>query len=112
MRLGFIGTGTMGNPMVRCLLEAGHQVKVNDLNREATTALCELGATWAETPQETAEHSQVVFTSLPGPTQVEAVLIDMGGFLGMGEHRVAMSMDALSFASDESTEDPGDFSLL
>ena len=76
MRLGFIGIGTMGSPMVRCLLQAGHQVKVNDLNREATTALCELGATWAETPQETAEHSQVVFTSLPGPTQVEAVLVN------------------------------------
>ncbi|SDI37995.1 PRC-barrel domain-containing protein [Salipiger marinus] len=44
--------------------------------------------------------------------QVEAVLIDMGGFLGMGEHRVAMSMDALSFASDESTEDPGDFFVV
>ena len=76
MRLGFIGIGTMGSPMVRCLLQAGHQVKVNDLNRDATTALCELGATWAETPQETAEHSQVVFTSLPGPTQVEAVLVN------------------------------------
>ena len=76
MRLGFIGTGTMGNPMVRCLLQAGHQVKVNDLNREATTALCELGASWAETPQEAAQQSQVVFTSLPGPTQVEAVLLN------------------------------------
>lgn len=83
MRLGFIGTGTMGNPMVRCLLEAGHQVKVNDLNREATTALCELGATWAESPQEAADHSQVVFTSLPGPTQVEAVLLNPeNGILG------------------------------
>ena len=76
MRLGFIGTGTMGNPMVRCLLEAGHQVNVNDLRREATTSLCELGATWAETPRETAEGSQVVLTSLPGPTQVEEVLLN------------------------------------
>ena len=102
MRLGFIGTGTMGDPMVRCLLEAGHQVKVNDLNREATTALCELGATWAETPQETAEHSQVVFTSLPGPTQVEAVLMNpesgILAALGSGSAFIDMTTNAPSVA--------------
>ena len=76
MRLGFIGTGTMGNPMVRCLLEAGYQVAVNDLRRGATANLCELGATWAETPREAADASEVVFTSLPGPTQVEEVLLN------------------------------------
>ena len=76
MKLGFIGTGTMGNPMVRCLLEAGHQVAVNDLRREATTDLCEMGATWAETPATASEGSQIVFTSLPGPAQVEAVLLN------------------------------------
>lgn len=43
MRVGFVGTGTMGNLMVCCLLEAGHQVTVHDLRREATTTLCERG---------------------------------------------------------------------
>ena len=76
MRLGFIGTGTMGNPMVKCLLEAGHEVAVNDLRREATTDLCEMGATWAETPAQASEGRQVVITSLPGPAQVEAVLLN------------------------------------
>ncbi|MCZ6874825.1 MAG: NAD(P)-binding domain-containing protein [bacterium] len=33
MQLGFVGTGTMGDPMVRCLLEAGHTVTVNDRRR-------------------------------------------------------------------------------
>ena len=42
MRLGFIGTGTMGNPMARCLIEAGHQLTVHDTRREATTNLCEM----------------------------------------------------------------------
>ena len=39
MELGFIGTGTMGNPMARCLIEAGHQLTVHDLRRENTTNL-------------------------------------------------------------------------
>ncbi|MEC8858141.1 MAG: NAD(P)-binding domain-containing protein, partial [Chloroflexota bacterium] len=43
MNLGFIGTGTMGNPMVRCLIDAGHRLTVHDVRREATTNLCEMG---------------------------------------------------------------------
>ena len=57
MQLGFVGTGTMGNPMARCLMAAGHQLTVYDLRREATANLCELGARWAETPRSVAEAS-------------------------------------------------------
>ena len=76
MRLGFVGTGTMGNPMVRCLLEAGHEVAVHDRRREATANLCALGACWAESPRAAADGSEVVFTSLPGPAEVEHALLD------------------------------------
>jgi len=76
MRLGFIGTGTMGNPMARCLIEAGHHLTVHDVRREATTNLCEMGAQWADNPRAVAEQSEVVFTSLPGPAQMESVLLD------------------------------------
>ncbi|PYM15547.1 MAG: 3-hydroxyisobutyrate dehydrogenase [Candidatus Rokuibacteriota bacterium] len=76
MRLGFVGIGTMGNPMARCLLDAGHQVTVNDLRREAATSLMDLGARWADTPRAAAESSEAVFTSLPGPHEVERVVLD------------------------------------
>ncbi len=76
MRLGFIGTGTMGNPMARCLIEAGHQLTVHDVRREATTNLCEMGGQWADNPRAVAEQSQVVFTSRPGPAHMESVLLD------------------------------------
>src|SRR5262245_43159820 len=76
MQLGFVGTGTMGNPMACCLIAAGHQLTVYDLRREATTNLCELGARWAETPRTVAEASEVVFTSLPGPAEVEQGVLD------------------------------------
>ena len=76
MQLGFIGTGTMGNPMARCLLEAGHALTVSDVRREATANLCALGAAWAEHPRAVAERSDVVFTSLPGPAEVEQVVLD------------------------------------
>jgi 3-hydroxyisobutyrate dehydrogenase-like beta-hydroxyacid dehydrogenase len=76
MQLGFVGTGTMGNPMARCLIEAGHQVTVHDLRRDTTTNLCALGARWADTPCAVAQASDVVFTSLPGPAEVEKGLLD------------------------------------
>jgi 3-hydroxyisobutyrate dehydrogenase len=76
MQLGFIGTGTMGNPMACCLIEAGHQLTVHDLRREAATNLCEMGARWADSPYEVVEASEVVFTSLPGPGEVEQVALD------------------------------------
>ncbi len=76
MKLGFIGTGTMGNPMSRCLIDGGHQLTVHDLRREATTNLCEMGATWADSPRAVAEASEIVFTSLPGPVEMEQVVQD------------------------------------
>ena len=42
MNLGYIGTGVMGNPMAKALIEAGHSVTVHDLNRESATNLCEI----------------------------------------------------------------------
>ena len=66
----------MGNPMARCLLDAGHNVTVYDVRREATTNLCEMGAHWADSPRAVAEAAGVVFTSLPGPVECERVVLD------------------------------------
>ena len=74
MKLGYIGTGTMGNPMAKALIEAGHAVTVFDVRRESATNLCEMGADWADTPRELSEASEVVLTSLPGPVEAEEVL--------------------------------------
>ena len=76
MQIGFIGTGTMGNPMSQCLIDAGHQLTVHDLRREATTNLCESGARWADSPRAVAQACELVFTSLPGPAEVETVVLD------------------------------------
>ncbi len=76
MRLGFVGTGTMGAPMAGCLIDAGHQLTVYDLRPDATAALCDRGARSVENPAAVARNSEVVFTSLPGPTEVERAALD------------------------------------
>ena len=81
MKLGFIGTGNMGNPMAANLIKAGHQLTVHDLRREAATNLLEMGADWADSPREAVPGSEAVLTSLPVPRDVEAVVLGENGIL-------------------------------
>jgi len=77
MRIGFIGTGTMGRPIAECLIAAGHRLTVYDRNPQAMAPLLGHGATAAaDNAAEAAYAAEVVFTSLPGPAQVEAVALD------------------------------------
>ena len=82
MRLGFVGTGTMGAPMVGCPIDAGHELTIFDIRPAATAPLAARGACTAGSPAEVARQSEVVFTSLPGPSEVEhAVLGSSTGIL-------------------------------
>jgi len=76
MRIGFVGTGTMGTPIAGCLVAAGHGLVVYDRRPEATAELCAKGARRAESAFAVARKSEVVFTSLPGPAEVEAVALE------------------------------------
>lgn len=73
MKVGFIGLGIMGGKMALNVREAGHELIVHDLRREAAAPHLKAGAQWADTPRHVAQQSDVVFTSLPGPPEVEAV---------------------------------------
>lgn len=89
MKVGFIGLGTMGESMAYNALQGGNELVVHDIRRESATRLLEAGATWADTPRQVAEASDIVFTSLPGPTEVEAVALGEDGLLhGMTEGKV------------------------
>lgn len=81
MKIGFIGLGTMGRHMASNLMKAGHAMTVHDTRREATAPHQNAGAAWADTPRALAEASEVVFTSLPGPVEVEAVALGEQGLL-------------------------------
>ena len=89
MKVGFIGLGTMGGSMAYNTLQGGHELVVHDIRREAATPHLEAGATWADTPRQVAESSDIVFTSLPGPVEVEAVVLGEDGILqGMSAGKV------------------------
>ncbi len=81
MRVGFIGLGLMGSGISANLKKAGHQMVVHDARREAAEKICAAGAEWAGSPKEVAAATEVVFTSLPGPPQFEAVVKGENGLL-------------------------------
>ena len=85
MKIGFIGLGTMGAFMAANLQKSQHKLVVNDLRRASAEPHLGAGADWAATPREVAEQCDVVFTSLPGPPEVEAVVFGADGLLA-GAH--------------------------
>jgi 3-hydroxyisobutyrate dehydrogenase len=68
MRIAFIGLGLMGAHMAASLARAGHALAVHDLRRIEVH-----GAAWRDTPAQAVAGAEVVFTSLPGPKEVEAL---------------------------------------
>jgi 3-hydroxyisobutyrate dehydrogenase-like beta-hydroxyacid dehydrogenase len=81
MKVGFIGLGTMGASMASNLQAAGHELWVNDVRREVAKPHVDAGAQWKDTGRQVAEGVEVVFTSLPGPVEVEAVALGADGLI-------------------------------
>jgi len=86
MKIGFIGLGTMGSSMAMNLIEAGRNLVVHDTRRDAARPHIERGAEWADHPAAVASACDVVFTSLPGPKEVEQVALGDHGIQD-GAHR-------------------------
>ncbi len=79
--IGFIGTGTIGGPMALRLLENKHSMLVFDVNAYATQQCTEHGAEAVGTVAEIAQQCTTVFLSLPGPPQIERVVLGDDGLL-------------------------------
>lgn len=79
MKVGFIGTGTMGAGMAANLMKAGHALVIHDRIKDAARPILDAGAEWADSPAATAAASDAVLCSLPGPPEVEAVALGPDG---------------------------------
>ena len=81
MKVGFIGLGMMGSGISANLKKAGHAMVVHDARRAAADKIVASGAEWADSPKAVAEASEIVFTSLPGPPEFEAVATGKEGLI-------------------------------
>ena len=79
MKVGFIGIGNMGRLMANHIFEAGYNLYVHDIRKEAAQFLVDKGATWTDTPMAIARNCEVILLSLPGPHDVEEVVLGKNG---------------------------------
>ena len=85
MKLGYIGVGLMGKPMVLRLLAAGHEVTVWNRSRDKLAPVVEKGAKAADSPAAVTRASEIVMMCVTDQKAAEEVLFSSQGLLQGGE---------------------------
>ena len=99
-RIGFLGTGVMGQAMARNLLGAGHEVCVYNRTVEKARPLEAVGATLAATPCEAATEADAIFSMVTDDAASRAVWIGSGGALAAKFARGALAIESSSVSRD------------
>ncbi len=97
LKIGWIGTGVMGNAMCGHLLAAGHELSVFNRTKSKTDNLVAKGAQWCDTPRQAAQNSAIIFSIVGFPPDVERVLLGKDGVLaGAASDAVIVDMTTSS----------------
>src|SRR6266849_7596882 len=96
MKIGFIGTGTMGQPMLSNLVKKGHAVVAYDIVDAMLDAAVKRGAARAGSAADAAKQSDLVVTMLPSSGHVEAAYLGAGGVLeGIAKGKLCVDMSTI-----------------
>jgi len=96
-RLGWIGTGIMGNPMCGHIMDAGYELSIFTRTQQKAQNLIEKGARWLNSPQFVAEESDIVFSMVSYPQDVRDVILGKDGVLGgLKRHGIVVDMTTSS----------------
>ncbi|WP_409021702.1 NAD(P)-dependent oxidoreductase [Dellaglioa sp. P0083] len=92
-KIGFIGTGVMGSAIVSHLLKANYEVTVFNRTKSKTDDLVSQGAIWADSPQLVAAKSDIIFSMVGFPADVEAIYFEENGiFAGAKKGAIVVDM--------------------
>jgi 3-hydroxyisobutyrate dehydrogenase len=92
-KIGWIGTGVMGQSMCRHLMDAGFDVTVYSRTKLKTAPLTDAGAQWADSPRAVAQASDVIFAIVGMPNDVREVFLgDQGILAGCKPGNIAVDM--------------------
>ena len=103
MKIGFVGLGIMGKPMVRNLMKHGHELTVFDVIKPNVDMMVAEGATAAESVAALAAECPVIVTMLPNSPHVKSVVCGEGGVLSAAkEGTILIDMSSIApLASQE-----------
>jgi 3-hydroxyisobutyrate dehydrogenase-like beta-hydroxyacid dehydrogenase len=79
LRIGYVGVGLMGLPMVKRLVSLGYPLRACDVVAEKTAAAAAAGATPAPDPAGAAKDADLVLLNLPTTEAVEQAVFGAGG---------------------------------
>jgi 3-hydroxyisobutyrate dehydrogenase len=99
--LAVLGTGTIGGPIARNLLEAGFDVRVWNRTRAKAELLGEAGATVCDTPAEAARGAAFVVTALADADAVTGSMAEDGALAAMDEGAVWLQLATVGVAAAE-----------
>ena len=99
-RVGFIGLGTMGNPMARNLIKAGFSLTVYNRTPSKTAELEKQGAKVAASPKEIAICSDVVVSCVTDSAAVEEIALGPSGIVE-GAHEGLVYIDCSTISPVE-----------
>jgi 3-hydroxyisobutyrate dehydrogenase-like beta-hydroxyacid dehydrogenase len=103
----------MGGAMARNLVDSGYETVGFDVSEDMLSAAVEDGVTAAESTADTAARADVLVTSLPTPSIVEAVYLSEDGVAeGATEGLVALEMSTISPDTTRSIVDKSGLTLL
>jgi 3-hydroxyisobutyrate dehydrogenase-like beta-hydroxyacid dehydrogenase len=95
-KIGFIGTGMMGLPMARNLLEAGYDVAVYNRTPEKAASLIELGASVEKNPLDVAQSGGIVMSCVSEDEALTAVVGENGQLAErLGKDGIHVSMSTI-----------------
>ena len=97
-KIGWIGTGVMGRSMCTHILDAGYNISIYNRTKEKANDLINKGASWCLNPKAVAENSDIVFTIVGFPHDVESVYL--------GENGVLSSIKKGAIVIDMTTSEP------
>lgn len=80
-KIGFIGTGVMGNSMAFHLMRAGYDVHLYTRTKSKAENLLKSGAVWENSIASLAEHTNIIITMIGTPIDVEQVYFGENGIL-------------------------------
>ncbi len=106
-KIGFVGLGKMGNPMVKRLTDSGYTVTVYDRIKERVKELTATGALAADSLKSVAVPADVMITMIPDDRAIEAVALGKEGILESAkEGTILIDMSTISpFASSRVAEE-------
>lgn len=93
MKIAFIGTGVMGNSIIKHLLNAGHEVTIFTRTKSKALNLISLGAIWVDKVEEAVKNQELVFTMVGMPQDVREIYFGETGIIqNADEHTILIDM--------------------